>query len=310
MLRPHPVRPLFIALWSTALLLLGGSPGQFPASAEEARPKAPAALHLVVMDPLAAPLSCPCVQGYAQRDYDKLAAFLKKTLNLPVEIVYAESLSKGLKKLPESRVDIVIGKHSVIVHDLAALGVQGQQAASLTGKEGGTTQTGLILVASGDPAKKVSDLQGYRIIFGPRECDEKHAAALAILKGAGVAVPEKLETSDSCSDGATIILELEKGQHGAAVISSYAKPLLEGCGTVKKGDLRVLAETAPVPFIAAFTTSTLPQSLRERVASALLEVADDPELCRALETKDGFVKPDAAEPVAATAASTAAAKKK
>ena len=44
---------------------------------------------------------------------------------------------------------------------------------------------------------------------------------------------------------------------GAAVISSYAAPLLEGCGTIKKGDLRVVGETEPVPFVAAFATNLL-----------------------------------------------------
>jgi hypothetical protein len=33
----------------------------------------PAPLTMIVMDPLAAPLACPCVKGYAQRDYEKLA---------------------------------------------------------------------------------------------------------------------------------------------------------------------------------------------------------------------------------------------
>ena len=28
------------------------------------------AFTLIVMDPLAAPLSCPCVEGYAQRKYE------------------------------------------------------------------------------------------------------------------------------------------------------------------------------------------------------------------------------------------------
>ena len=35
---------------------------------------------MVVMDPLAKPLSCPCVAGYAQRDYDLLGAALEKSL--------------------------------------------------------------------------------------------------------------------------------------------------------------------------------------------------------------------------------------
>jgi len=38
----------------------------------------------------------------------------------------------------------------------------------------------------------------------------------------------------------------------ATVISSYAQPLLEGCGTIKKGDLRVIGETDPMPFVVAF----------------------------------------------------------
>ncbi|MBW3598872.1 MAG: hypothetical protein KY475_16560, partial [Planctomycetes bacterium] len=38
--------------------------------------RAEAPLTMVVMDPLAAPLSCPCVEGYAQRKYEALAAHL------------------------------------------------------------------------------------------------------------------------------------------------------------------------------------------------------------------------------------------
>ena len=32
-------------------------------------------LVLVVMDPLSAPLACDCVEGYAQRKYEKLRTF-------------------------------------------------------------------------------------------------------------------------------------------------------------------------------------------------------------------------------------------
>jgi hypothetical protein len=32
-------------------------------------------LTIVVMDPLALPLSCPCVKGYAQRKYETLAEY-------------------------------------------------------------------------------------------------------------------------------------------------------------------------------------------------------------------------------------------
>lgn len=47
-------------------------------------------LTLIVMDPLAAPLSCPCVKGYAQRDYEKLANHLEKQLGREVKLHFNE----------------------------------------------------------------------------------------------------------------------------------------------------------------------------------------------------------------------------
>ena len=76
------------------------------------------------------------------------------------------------------------------------------------------------------------------------------------------------------------------------MISSYAAPLLEGCGTIKKGDLRVIGETAPVPFITAFATDRVDDAQRERIRAALLSAGTHAELLAALETLVGFVPLD------------------
>jgi ABC-type phosphate/phosphonate transport system substrate-binding protein len=73
------------------------------------------------------------------------------------------------------------------------------------------------------------------------------------------------------------------------VISSYAAPLLEGCGTIQKGDLRVVGTTVPVPFIDAFVVNTLPEKDRAAIKDALLHLVDHPPLLIALETQKGFV---------------------
>lgn len=258
----------------------------------QAAEKSNADYALVVMDPLALPLSCPCVKGYAQRDYDKLAAFLTAELGRPVKVAFHESLKVALEKKTAGRADIVIGKHSVVLADAKKAGLQLAPALSLTGKDGRTQMTGLVVVPSADPAKTVADLGGYRIIFGPAECDEKHSAAIALLKTEKVAVPEKLETCEACSDGATKILELGKDVRAATVISSYAAPLLEGCGTIQKGDLRMIGTTEPVPFVEAFVSQTLTPPERAAIEAALLKVATKPELLVALETKRGFVALD------------------
>jgi outer membrane protein assembly factor BamB len=73
------------------------------------------------------------------------------------------------------------------------------------------------------------------------------------------------------------------------VISSYAQPLLEGCGTIKKGDLRVVAKTSPVPFVTVFVTASVDADSREQVQSALTDVASHPDILAALESLLGFL---------------------
>ncbi len=248
-------------------------------------------LHLVVMDPLAAPLSCPCVEGYAQRQYEKLAEYLSQQLGREVTVAFGESLQGALDKAEIGTAHIVIGKDSVVRADAAKLHMQVAPVAQLTGKDGSTTQTGLIVVRSGDSAAKIEDLGGYRILYGPAECDEKFAAPRGLLRDAGIDVvaAEQAETSAACSDGACKIIEWGDTQNAAAVISSYAAPLLEGCGTINKGDLRVVAETQPVPFVAAFVNTELSESDQQAIREGLLTVMDEPELLLSLETLQGFV---------------------
>lgn len=261
-----------------------------PATAvDDARP-----LVMVVMDPLAKELSCPCVKGYAQREYPRLAEFLAAKLGRKVEIVFSESLVTATQKSPDGRADLVVGKQSVVLHDAKKLNRTLHAAAALSDKNGLTTQTGLIVVPQGDAAQTVADLKSHLLVFGPADCDEKNGAAIALFKKNGIAMPEKLETAVGCEEGALRILELPSGERGAAVISSYAKPLLEGCGTVPKGALRVVGETTPVPFIAAFTSGDLPEELQRRIQAALLSTAVEPKLCLAMESKQGFVAPDSA----------------
>jgi ABC-type phosphate/phosphonate transport system substrate-binding protein len=253
-------------------------------------------LIMVVMDPLAAPLSCPCVKGYAQRDYAQLASYLERELGRPVKVVFNESLYTAATQKTDGKADIVIGKRSVVVAEAVAAELSVRPVMALTGKDGATTQTGLIVVPDKDPAKKVADLKDYRIIFGPAECDEKHAAALSLLKKNGVTVSGKLETCAACSDGATTILEAGADVRAATVISSYAAPLLEGCGTIKKGDLRVVGTTEPVPFVVAFVSSKLPAAEQSAIETALAGVKNEPALLLAIESKTGFVRESPATP--------------
>jgi len=206
------------------------------------------------MDPLAAPLSCPCVEGYAQRKYGALAEHVKSSLGREVQLVFAQSLKAGLKET-NSRADLIIGKDSVVRADAQGAKLRVSPLAQLTDKMGSTKQRGLIVVNNLDPAQMVSELSGYTIIFGPSEAAEKHSAAMELLKTTNVTIPKTLHINEACGDGACKVIDLGPKSKTTAVIPSYAQPLLEGCGTIKKGDLRVVGQTDPVLFISAFANA-------------------------------------------------------
>lgn len=245
-------------------------------------------LTLVVMDPLCDRLACDCVEGYAQRKYEALGEYLEKQTGQKVEVFWGESIQAALEETNRTP-DIIVGKHSVVIHNAGSVEVDVKPVAQLTGKDGSVTQTGLIVVRKNDPAASVADLQGYRIFFGPEDCDEKSKAPMDLLKSNGIELPKEIETSGACSQAATKLVELSEDIKAAAVISSYAEPLLAGCGTIQKGDLRVVGISDEVPFVTAFLNTKLSDKSQEAITEALLATGDEENLLKALETLSGFV---------------------
>lgn len=246
------------------------------------------AFKLVVMDPLSKPLSCDCVQGYAQRDYEKLAGFLQKRLGRRVDVVWYESLVEALKET-EGKADLIIGKHSVVLYDAKQSKMPVTPIARLSGRDGTVNQRGLFVVRQADSAQKLEDLTGYRIFFGPEEAEEKYGAPKKTLQKLDVELARDCKSFNACSEAAVALLKLPADEKAAAVISSYAEPLLEGCGSVKKGDLRVVGETPKVPFVTAFVPKSMDPELRAELSEALEYVSTDAKLKISLETLLGFV---------------------
>ncbi|MEI6072276.1 MAG: PQQ-binding-like beta-propeller repeat protein [Verrucomicrobiae bacterium] len=244
---------------------------------------------LIVMDPLAKELACACVKGYAGRDYGKLAARLEKALRHHVIIEFSDSLSDSMSKFSPGQEVIVIGKRSVVLHDAEPAGLKCHPVCELTGKDGGTTITGLFVARSDDTAKELKDINGRRVFFGPADADEKYSAAIAAMGTAGITPPATPETRSACSDGALDILDSKQSPPPVAVISSYALPLLEGCGSIKKGDLKVIGETEPVPFVTAFVSENISAAEQQNIIDALLSIRKDAKMLQAMESRDGFI---------------------
>jgi outer membrane protein assembly factor BamB len=263
-------------------LLLGSQHGAAVSAADDAP------LLVVVMDPLAAPLACDCVQGYAQRKYEVLGEYLTKQLGRPVEVVWGESIMKALDGKKGATPHLVIGKDSVVRADGIKHKHVLQPIARLTDKQGQTVQKGLFVVDARDAAASLLDLEDYEIRFGFSDAEEKHGAAKEYLDDLGVKFTSHEADCESCSVAAKDLLAAGPNQKKAAIISSYAAPLLEGCGSIQKGDLRVVGETPAVPFVSVFVNEAVGAELKELLVAELIQ-AKSADLLAALESSKGFV---------------------
>lgn len=246
---------------------------------------------MIVTDPMSSKLSCDCVQGYAQRDYEKLGYYLSSRTARPVHVVFGETFADALEE-SKGRADIVVGKYSVIREGAKKTKLELKPAYSLTDKQDSTSQTGLFVVRAKNAAQTVRDLSGYRILYGPTHCDEKYAAPRALLKSSGVEViaePPADDICSTCSVAAKTLMELGDDEKVAGVISSYALRLLEGCGNIQKGDLRVIGESQPVPFITVFLNDQLSEKETAEIGEIFQDVELEADLLEALETGSGFI---------------------
>jgi outer membrane protein assembly factor BamB/ABC-type phosphate/phosphonate transport system substrate-binding protein len=265
-----------------------------------AKPRDP--VTLVVMDPLAKELACACVKGFGQRDYRKLAARMQKSIKQPVNIEFSDDLAETLQgsagRAAASAEIIVIGDQSLVAYGAKKAGLKSHPVCDLTDVDGITTLPALFIVRSDDPAKELKALAGRKILFGVPDADEKHAAAQAALRDAG-AEPAATSQRGSFSDAALDVLDSQSSPAPVAVVPGYAMRLLEGCGSVKPGSLRVLGKTRPVPFITVFVSDSINAEKEEKLIASLLSIKNDPKFLNAMESRDGFIPCKGKEPAGA-----------
>jgi len=263
-----------------ALAFLLGASGVF------GKPKEP--VLLVVMDPLAKELACACVKGYGQRDYRKLAARLKASLKQEVRIEFSDDLADTLALASPGQEVIVVGEQSVVAHGAKKAELKCHSVCELTDLEGNTTFTGSFVARAEDAGKELKDFAGRKLFFGLADTEENRAAAQAALSAVGVEFPGATEKRASYSDAALDVLDSQSSPRPVAVIPGYAMPLLEGCGSITPGSLKVVGRTKPMPFITVFVADDIAAEKEQKILKTLLGIKTDAKFLKAMESRDGF----------------------
>lgn len=237
-----------------------------------------------VLDPLALENACPCVEGYAQRQYGKLAEHISRSLGKPVTVEFGTTVETIANKFGRTP-DVVFGIRSAVELQAAEKGRRLTFLGMLTDKEGKTDFHGLFIARSKSNIATLADLKDKKIVFGPVDRLEKHRLALEALAKVGVPAPEKPAVTETCNQGAVAVVSEEAD---AAVISSYALPIIYGCKSVAPNELKVVGRTADLPFVAVFASGALPAETVAALRKALLSVGQNRELLKQMESKRGF----------------------
>src|SRR5687767_2861014 len=276
----------FIRVSALALLSLFAAWPTLAADKKSAAPVRP--LTLIVMDPLSRELACACVKGFGQRDYRKLSTRLSTELKERVNIEFSDDLADTLQLIGAKDGEfLVIGDRSLVAGDATKAGLKCQPLSDLTDRDGNTDLAASFVVRSDDPAKAIEDLAGRKLLVGLATNDQKFIAAMEMLRAAKID-PPKPEKHSNFNDAALDLLDSDASPLPVAVLPSYAIALLQGCGSVKPGNLKVIAKAPPAPFITLFASDNIPTEKREKIKTILLASQNNPGLLEALESKEGF----------------------
>lgn len=279
-MRPEGLRPLALAVGLAAALLAGGCPRRGTPAA------AAGPMRIRVTDPLAAALACHCVEGYGQRDYEGLGRFLGQQLGREVAVTFgsvAPAPEPPARGAPEPPPDLLIGPWSQVLAEARREGWSLRPIAQLTDPDGAVTRTGVVMVPAASPAKRLEDLAGKRVLVGLAEAALEREAALALFAAYGAVVEPVVAVAESSA-----AVAVAEATVAAAVLSSDTLPLIFGCGAVSPEELREIGRTGEIPGITVFAGTALPAPVRRRLQAALEGVRREPELCRRLESREGF----------------------
>ena len=125
------------------------------------------------------------------KKFHPLATYLTQETGLPVRLVVPENLTKFVTSLHSGEIDFVLQDPHTFLQ-LSNLFDKDSLLRALN-LEGGTTQSGVIIVRKDSGIHKVTDLKGKTVMFGPKFSASKWLAGRLLLEENGINIEKDLK---------------------------------------------------------------------------------------------------------------------
>jgi phosphonate transport system substrate-binding protein len=161
----------------------------------------------------------------------------------------------------------------VMMKEMGLEPLAGEKRGSL-----GFRSAGGIAVKADSPIKKLEDLKGKRMVFGPMLAPTGYLAQYELLLDAGID-PEVDLDYYAIPAGAykheKVVYGVWMGAYDAAAIPLLDLEIMEDLNKVGKGDLRVIAFSDPIPYCVFGVSSRVPVKIADSVRTALMNLTTD-----------------------------------
>ncbi len=214
----------------------------------------------------------PCYDAFATfKKFNRLAQYLKKQTGLPVDIVISKDLESTRSSLQSGEIDFVLQDPHTYV-ELAA-NLRRDFLLSTLARDGTGFQRGLVIVRKDGGVRKLADLHGKRVLFGPKLSITRWAGARELFQQNGIDIDRDLKSysQDGCCEDVAFNVFLQAVDAGVVCDDYFSE---HGGKNSELGidldRLAVIGKTRPFPTRVLAARRGIDEKVLAQVSRALL----------------------------------------
>jgi len=206
--------------------------------------------------------------------FEPLRVFLSKRLGREVKMSHVNTFD-FVERAQRGEFDILQSNGYIYINVKEKVGavLLAREVKADTGKDTG----GLIVVRADSPIRRISDLEGKRMVFGPVLSPGGYLAQYSTLLEAGFD-PEKRLSGYSFLPGAwqheKVVYSVLFGAADAGAVKVGDLERMEAEGKVRASEFRIIASSEPVPNCTVYALPAVDRKTAESFREALFSLTE------------------------------------